>query len=175
MLKIFLSIVFIITITVSCGDSNDNGHDHDFEECGGHGHMHNGECHCDEGYKVDPDDNTQCIKDEEEKAWECEDGKDGWERCTDNKVQYCHIVEGMEPHFHWGQDCQKDGYECVEVKDGEAVCVDHSTSCSEGDFHCDGLDDTAYNCVDGHYSVIPCGTSKACHETTTEAVCEEKH
>jgi hypothetical protein len=30
-------------------------------ECGGHGHLHNGECHCDTGYKLDPNDNKKCI------------------------------------------------------------------------------------------------------------------
>ncbi|WP_181197578.1 hypothetical protein [Enhygromyxa salina] len=31
------------------------------EECGGHGHLHDGHCHCDPGYELDPEDPTQCI------------------------------------------------------------------------------------------------------------------
>lgn len=30
-------------------------------ECGGHGHLHGDECHCDEGYVVDPQDSKNCI------------------------------------------------------------------------------------------------------------------
>jgi hypothetical protein len=31
------------------------------EECGGHGHLHGSECHCDDGYQVDPEDSANCI------------------------------------------------------------------------------------------------------------------
>jgi hypothetical protein len=31
------------------------------EECGGHGHLHGTECHCDSGYKQDPADPGMCI------------------------------------------------------------------------------------------------------------------
>lgn len=30
-------------------------------ECGGHGHLHGGECHCDSGYRLDPSDPTNCV------------------------------------------------------------------------------------------------------------------
>lgn len=30
-------------------------------ECGGHGHLHGDQCHCDAGYVVDPDDATLCV------------------------------------------------------------------------------------------------------------------
>jgi hypothetical protein len=31
------------------------------EPCGGHGHLHGDHCHCDPGYRVDPDDKKNCI------------------------------------------------------------------------------------------------------------------
>jgi hypothetical protein len=31
------------------------------EECGGHGQIHGDHCHCDSGYRLDPEDSTQCI------------------------------------------------------------------------------------------------------------------
>jgi len=31
------------------------------QECSGHGHMHGDQCHCDPGYRLDPEDPTQCI------------------------------------------------------------------------------------------------------------------
>lgn len=31
------------------------------QECSGHGHMHGDHCHCDPGYRLDPEDPTQCI------------------------------------------------------------------------------------------------------------------
>lgn len=30
-------------------------------ECSGHGHQHGPECHCDPGYRTDPEDPTRCI------------------------------------------------------------------------------------------------------------------
>jgi hypothetical protein len=33
----------------------------DPEECGGHGHLHGTSCHCDTGYKQDPEDEGMCI------------------------------------------------------------------------------------------------------------------
>jgi hypothetical protein len=33
----------------------------DASECGGHGHLHGTECHCDPGYQQDPDDPGMCI------------------------------------------------------------------------------------------------------------------
>lgn len=31
------------------------------EECGGHGHEHDGQCHCDDGYMIDPQDPLRCV------------------------------------------------------------------------------------------------------------------
>jgi hypothetical protein len=38
----------------------------DDEPCGGHGHLHGAECHCDDGYVMDPDDPGMCLLDEDE-------------------------------------------------------------------------------------------------------------
>ena len=115
------------------------------------------------------DDNSE----DEGYSWTCEDSTDGWEKCSDNKIQYCHIVEGMDPHFHWSDDCDSKGYKCVEVAEGDAICVDESAACSAGEFSCDSDTNTAYNCVDGHKSVESCGSSKHCHEEDGAAICEE--
>lgn len=115
------------------------------------------------------DDNSN----DEGYSWTCQESTDGWEKCTDNKIQYCHIAEGMDPHFHWGADCESDGYKCVEIAEGDAVCVDETKTCEEGEFSCDEATNTAYNCVNGYKSVESCGTSKHCHEEDSAAVCEE--
>lgn len=111
-----------------------------------------------------------------ETSFECTVERDGWEQCSGDEVQYCHIVEGMDPHFHWGADCGALGFECVEVSESEAVCVDPASSCTVGEHRCE--ENTAYNCVDhggeGRWAVIPCGTSKTCHDEADEAVCEEE-
>jgi hypothetical protein len=110
-----------------------------------------------------------------EESFECEEGRGGWEQCLDNKVQYCHIVEGMDPHFHWGADCESLGYECIELSESEAVCLDESTDCEPGEFRCE--ENTVYNCVAhgdyGHFAVEPCGTAATCHEHDDEAHCEQ--
>jgi len=145
------------------------------EECSGHGHLHDNECHCDNGYTNDPNDPTKCVPDQEQ-SFECTTERNGWEQCVDNKVQYCHIVAGMDPHFHWGSDCEALGYECVELNESTAACLDESSTCIAGEFKCEN--NTAYNCVDhdgdGHWAIDPCGTAKHCHEEADEAHCEEE-
>jgi hypothetical protein len=109
--------------------------------------------------------------------FECSEDKDGWEQCVDNKVEYCHIVEGMDPHFHWGADCERLGFECVEISESEASCLDDTQTCTVGDFRC--ADNTAYNCIEyngeGRWAVEPCGTASTCtaEEGGDEAYCEE--
>ena len=106
-------------------------------------------------------------------SFQCSEATAGWEQCVDGQVQYCHIVAGMQPHFHWGTDCQSLGYECLELSQSEAACLDQDSTCTVGEFRCQ--DNTAYNCVDhegyGHFTVVPCGTSAACHEHDGEAHC----
>lgn len=122
----------------------------------------------------DEDDNNN--EEEGETTFECTTERNGWEMCLDNKVQYCHIVEGMDPHFHWGADCEALGYECVAMTESTAVCVDESSTCTTGEFKCEN--NTAYNCIDedghGHWAIGACGTAAHCHEEADEAHCEEE-
>ncbi len=106
-------------------------------------------------------------------AWECDTSHNGWERCTDNRVEYCHIVSGMDPHFHWGADCVSLGLACVDVDDkGNAACVDSSKSCTPVDQKCD--QNAAYFCVNGKLAQEPCGTAKECHADEGIPHCEDK-
>ncbi|MCK5689390.1 hypothetical protein KAI87_08975, partial [Myxococcota bacterium] len=102
-------------------------------------------------------------------SFECTTERDDWQQCSANKIEYCHIVDGMDPHFHWGQDCDALGFECVETTGETAVCVDSSTSCEVGEFEC--TDNIAYNCIDGAFAVLPCGTANECHEEADAAEC----
>jgi len=125
---------------------------------------------CDDDGGADSDAGTDSDTDTD---FECSEDKDGWEQCVDNMVQYCHVVDGMDPHFHWGADCESLGLECVELSESEAACLDESSDCTVGDFHCE--ENTAYNCVDhgghGHWAVDPCGTAATCEEDASEAYC----
>lgn len=105
-------------------------------------------------------------------TFECTEDRAGWEQCVDGAVQWCHVLEGMDPHFHWGMDCATDGYDCVEHADHEADCVDPGTTCQDGDFQCD--DNVAMNCLDSHFSIEDCGTGE-CQVNAGEAECEEGH
>ena len=104
-------------------------------------------------------------------AWQCDADHADWESCSENKVQYCHIVSGMAPHFHWGMDCEALGYTCHDDGAGHATCVDMAQTCTAGEFRCE--DNTAYNCIDGHMGIETCGTAQTCHEEASEAHCEE--
>lgn len=108
----------------------------------------------------------------------CTGERDGWEKCENNRIQWCHVLEGMEPHFHEGQNCEALGLTCIEnthEHDGhtryEAFCVDESVTCEAGEFAC--VENTAQNCIDGVMALLPCGT-KHCHEEADEAVCEQE-
>ncbi len=108
-------------------------------------------------------------------SYECTTDRDGWEQCVGNKVQYCHIVEGMEPHFHWGADCAALGYACVETSASTAACLDETSTCAAGTFKCEN--NSAYNCVmnNGSLSIAiePCGTAATCQASESEALCEK--
>lgn len=129
---------------------------------------------CGDDGEVDETSGTDTDAESEE-SFECTEDRDGFEQCVDNKVEYCHVVEGMDPHFHWGADCETLGFECMELSESEAVCLDESTTCTVGEFRCE--DNTAYNCVEhgdhGHFAVEPCGTAATCHEHDDEAHCEQ--
>lgn len=126
---------------------------------------------CDDNSSNSSNDNE--INDSDALAlWECSEETNGWERCSENKIEYCHIVEGMDPHFHWSDDCESKGYKCVEIEDGDALCVDETLTCSDGEFSCDSSTNIAYNCIDGYKSVESCGTAKVCSEGEEKAFCE---
>ncbi|MBN2670143.1 MAG: hypothetical protein JXX29_00635 [Deltaproteobacteria bacterium] len=170
-----VAILAWVAVFVCVPGCDNNEDDHEEGECGGHGHLHDGVCHCDEGYTTDPADATVCVATDAQ-TFDCTLERDGWEQCLDNKVQYCHIVEGMDPHFHWGADCEALGYACVQLTESEAVCVDDSSTCTAGEFKCEA--NTAYNCIDedghSHWAIEPCGTAAHCHEEAAEAHCEEE-
>ncbi len=127
---------------------------------------------------ADPDGDSD--GDTEEGTWDgvCTDERDGWEKCENNRIQWCHVLEGMDPHFHEGSNCEALGLTCVEHAREhddhthyEAFCVDESMICEAGTFAC--VDNTAQNCIDGVMALEPCGT-KHCHEEAAEAVCEQE-
>lgn len=159
---LLVAALFALSV-VGCDDDESN------DECGGHGHLHDGHCDCDEGYVQDPDDEENCIEDTGE-SW-CMEGRENWEQCEDGVILWCHVMDGMQPHPHAGQDCAADGLECVQVSDSDAACVDMSTSCTQGEHEC-SAENEALNCVDGHWAVEPCGSLR-CHDEDDGAVCEE--
>lgn len=107
----------------------------------------------------------------------CQDNRDGWEKCSQNRIQWCHVLEGMTPHFHEGLDCDALGLTCVEFQvttNGATVwaasCVDSTQTCTDGEFKCE--ENSAMNCLNKAMAIEPCGT-KTCHEDTALAHCEE--
>ena len=54
-----VSTVALFGLIAGCDDENDE------PICGGHGHLHDDECHCDDGYILDPDDSLNCISEED--------------------------------------------------------------------------------------------------------------
>ena len=83
-------------------------------------------------------------------------------------------LEGMDPHFHEGANCETLGYECIQLSGSEAACLDTGSYCTVGEFKCE--ENTAYNCADydgqGHWAIEPCGTVETCTLDTT-AFCEQ--
>ncbi len=121
------------------------------------------------GQDDDDDDDSDEDSPPVEGDFACVEDRANWEQCADDMIQWCHVIEGMDPHFHWGMDCASSGYSCVELTASQAVCVDMSSSCDEGAFKCE--DNTAYNCVDGHWGIESCG-SKECAEESAAAICQ---
>jgi hypothetical protein len=101
--------------------------------------------------------------------FECTEARAGWEKCTGGKVQWCHVLEGMEPHFHWGADCAAQGLTCVAGAAHEAYCVDLEQPCAAGEARC--AENVAYTCVDGHQAVTVCGTAATCRAQDSTAFC----
>jgi len=107
--------------------------------------------------------------DEVDDSFECTAATAGWQQCTDNMVQWCHLVSADDAHFHWGANCEDLGLTCTELSAAEAVCVDTASSCTPGEAKCE--QGAAFNCLaDGHWAVEPC--TGDCQMQGTEAVCE---
>lgn len=91
-------------------------------------------------------------------GFECTTETDGWERCENGEVVWCHGFG--TPHFHSGAKCALAGLACTETSPQTAVCTDPATTCTPGEYRCDG--NSAINCVDGLAAIRPCGTLKVC-------------
>ena len=90
--------------------------------------------------------------------WSCSDERDGWERCEEGNVIWCHAFG--TPHFHTGARCASAGLECVSVTDARAVCTVPEETCEAGEFSC--RDNIATNCLEGRVALWPCGTRRQC-------------
>ncbi len=108
--------------------------------------------------------------------WECDEAHADWERCHGGVIEWCHVLDGSEPHFHHSTDCHALGLECFEPESGAAFCFDPEYACTTGEFRCgeagSAEHNTAFNCVDGHWTIDPCGTAGECHEEEDRAHCE---
>lgn len=92
-------------------------------------------------------------------AWStCTEERDGWERCEDGNVIWCHAFG--TPHFHTGARCASAGFECVSITESRAVCSSPDETCEDGEFSC--RENTALNCLDGQVALWPCGTRLQC-------------
>ncbi|MBN2798713.1 MAG: hypothetical protein JXX28_06140 [Deltaproteobacteria bacterium] len=105
-----------------------------------------------------------------EEAWTCDADHEDWERCSDGVIEWCH-AEVTPPHFHAGADCAAAGYTCAELEPGAAACVDQGSACEAGEATCE--EGVARTCVDGHFTVTPCGLSQECHVHDGHAECED--
>jgi uncharacterized protein YceK len=99
---------------------------------------------------------------------ECKVGRENWKQCKDGKVQWCHVLDKSDAHFHWSHECDLQGLSCVNIDNkGKAACVDETKSCTAADEKCDN--NTAYFCVNGKLGQEPCGTAKVCHHEKGKA------
>lgn len=108
----------------------------------------------------------------DEETFACTEERDGWQQCVDGAVQWCHVLPDTPPHFHSGAHCERLGLTCVEHADNRASCVDESTSCSAGESRCSEANE-ALTCLDGRFTIEPCGTARECHVHDGVAECEE--
>lgn len=114
-----------------------------------------------------------CGEDEPagDSLFECADGRNGWEQCVDDTVQWCHVTP-EDAHFHLGRNCANDGLSCA-AQGNVAYCADPTQTCEEGT---PGMCDErqAINCVDGMVAYRRCGVGKACVINAAGwAVCED--
>jgi hypothetical protein len=92
-------------------------------------------------------------------VWLCSALHDGWERCVDDAIEWCHGLG--EPHFHIAQDCAADGLTCAtNPRDHLAYCV-HAQPCPGlvGGI-CEGSE--AVNCLDGARATRRCADDAPC-------------
>ncbi len=128
----------------------------------------------------DSESTTDDDDDDQVDQWDgvCSEETENFEKCEDNRIQWCHVLEGMDPHFHEGLNCESLGLTCMEHAENAgtdqlryvAYCVDESITCEEGEYAC--AENTAQNCLDGVMAMEPCGTG-TCHEHDGEALCED--
>lgn len=104
--------------------------------------------------------------------WACDPSHNGWERCSEGQIEYCHVVEGMDPHFHGGLNCSDLGLTCTPLDDGAAVCVDPTTTCVASGARCE--ENSALFCAQGYLAREPCGTSKECVVSDGTPRCVDK-
>ncbi|MCB9644667.1 MAG: hypothetical protein H6728_16455 [Myxococcales bacterium] len=102
-------------------------------------------------------------------AFPCKKANNGWERCYEGKIQYCHAESDTDGHAHFGQDCAAQGLVCEVVGTNDAACVDKTKSCQGSEAKCES--NTAYNCVNGSFALEPCGTAKTCEVESGKAHC----
>ena len=111
----------------------------------------------------------------DESAWECTEARDGWERCDEDSVIWCHGgAHGSfsEGHFHEGASCGADALECVELDDRTAACLDSSETCEPGWAECQ--DREARNCVQGAIASKRCSLTQSCQMLDSGARCVPK-
>lgn len=94
----------------------------------------------------------------DDSLFECADGRDGWEQCVDDAVQWCHAT--ADPHFHIGRVCADDGLICT-AKDRVGYCADPDERCEDGTPGMCG-DRQAINCIDGMVAYRRCGIGTQC-------------
>ncbi|MCK6511387.1 hypothetical protein L6R29_15630 [Myxococcota bacterium] len=100
----------------------------------------------------------------------CGLNQNGWQRCVDNKIRYCHATTEEDGHFHWGQKCVDQGLLCEIVGERKAACIDKTKACQANEAKCEN--NTVYTCINGFFSVTPCGTAKTCTVEGGSAQCK---
>lgn len=96
---------------------------------------------------------------------------DGFERCTDGVVEWCHALG--DPHFHGGRDCARDGQSCVVGPDRLGYCAADDATCEAASTPGECVDNAAYNCVEGLRGERRCGVGKTCAVEDGWAQCVE--
>jgi hypothetical protein len=104
--------------------------------------------------------------------FECAAETDGWERCDEGLVQWCHALS--DPHFHAGRDCARDGLLCVVGLDHLGYCAAEEDRCDEASTAGECVEGAAYNCVEGRRGERRCGVGKTCEVFNGLARCVDR-